>query len=217
MEPMTPLSRSRCLHKALWLLAAMLPAAMLPSCAYVQTNKNVRELGRGYPGYKLDKPQEIYRSGNSWYVAATPAEYRLSHDLVHDNVFRKTNEPEMVLRHAETGRVAYHKLSDSTADVLLRDDGYAETATIAHELAESTEPWVDSLPGARVQQTRAQVTGNASEAVTGQPTPAEVPLGYQVLSGVDFVVIDIPTTVAYNVAVPFIAPFVFFYEFLSGE
>ncbi len=192
-------------------------AAFLPSCAYMQTNKNIREMGRSYPGYKLDKPRQLFRSGGVWYVSATPAEYSLSHDFVHDNVFRESNEPTMKLRGEIADTPAYHAISADTATVLLREDGYADNRTIAKEIAESTAPWVTSLPNMSAHIVRAQVVGEESAAITMAPQPAEVPLAYRVLGGLDFLLVDVPGTVVYNVAVPFIAPFVFFHEFLAEQ
>ncbi len=199
----------------LWL--ALLAASLLPSCAYMQTHKNVRAMGRSYQGYKLTHPQHIYRSGDTWYVAATPATYRLSHDIVHDNVFRKTNEPVMELQSEVPTTLAYHAISADTAAILLREDGYAETSTIAREITTHPSPWLDSLPGASAHAVKAHLKGDASTAITYSPQPAEVPFAYRVLGGIDFVLVDIPGTVIYNVAVPFIAPFVFFHEFLNEE
>ncbi len=204
----------RHLRLALALLAA---ATLLPSCAYMQTNKNVREMGRSYQGYKLTRPQHIYRSGNTWYVAATPATYRLSHDIMHDNVFRKTNDPTMELQSEEATTIAYHAISADTAAILLREDGYAEGTTIAREIMASSTPWLDALPHASAHAVKAQLAGEADTAITYSPQPAEVPFSYRVLSGLDFLLVDIPGTTIYNVAVPFIAPFVFFREFLSEQ
>ncbi len=189
-------------------------ATLLPSCAYMQTHKNVKELGRRFPGYQLEKPQQLYRAHDTWYVAATPAEYSLQHDCVHDNVFRKTHEPTMKLKQTGSG-TAYHAISTDTATVLLREDGYAENGTIAREIATSTAPWLTELPSFTAHAVNAEVVGPESTPITDAPKPAEIPLTYRVLSGLDFLVVDVPGTVAYNVAVPFIAPFVFFYEFLS--
>ncbi len=197
------------------LALTLLLVALLPSCAYMQTHKNVKELGRNYPGYKLDKPQQLYRSGNTWYVQATPAEYRLQHDVVHDNVFRKTNEPIMVLLDESSESPAYHAISPHTAAVLLREDGYADSATLARELMESSQPWLNTLPHASSHAVKAEINGEASVAITRDPHPAELPFRYRLLSGLDFLFVDVPGTAAYNVAVPVIAPFVFFHEFLS--
>ncbi len=196
-------------------LSLLAAAALLPSCAYMQTHKNVKELGRSYQGYKLEKPRQLFRSQGTWYVVATPASYRQKHDFVHDNVFRKTNEPTMELHEEATGQVSFHAISDNTATVLLRQDGYADSATIAREISGSNSPWLSTLPAASVHTVKAELVGEESTAITYSPTPAQPSLGYQLLSGLDLLLVDVPGTVAYNVAVPFIAPFVFFYEFLS--
>ncbi len=200
-------------------LPALLAAVcLLPSCAYMQTHKNVREAGRSYKGYQLQKPQQLHRAGNTWYIEAVPAEFRLSHEIVHDNVFRKTNEPEMKLTRESCEATAYHALSAGSAAVLLREDGYADAEVISRELMESPLPWLSTLPHASsTHSVKADVVGKESTAITYAPTPAEPPLGYQILSGIDLVLVDAPGTVIYNVAVPFMAPFVFFYEFLSED
>ncbi len=199
------------------LAATLLLATLLPSCAYMQTNKNVEEQGRIFPGYSLEKPRQLHRVGDAWYVEATPADYRLHHDYVHDNVFRKTNEPEMKLLGATADSPAYHAISPHTAAVLLREDGYATSEALSKELSESTEPWLTSLPSSTTHTVKAQVEGTDTISITREPTPAEVPLGYRFLSKLDFLIVDIPGTVLYNMAVPVIAPFVFFSEFLEEQ
>ncbi len=207
-----PMPRSRHL---LPLALALATAVLTPSCAYMQTHKNVKEMGRRYPGYQLQKPTQLYRARGQWFVAATPAEYRLSHDVVHDNVFRKSNEPQMKLVELTQQAPAYHAISEDTATVLLRSDGYADNAIIAREIEQMNAPWLPSLPQASVHQVKAQVVGEEQAAVTYAPSPAKPAWTYQLLSGLDFMVVDVPGTVVYNTAVPFIAPFVFFHEFLS--
>ncbi len=199
-----------------FILPLVLAALSLSSCAYMQTNKNIKEQGRSFKGHKLDRPQQLYKAGGQWYLAASPAEYRLSHDIVHDNIFRKTNEPEMRLLEAENA-TAYHPISATTAAVLLRPDGYADTSTLAQEIREGQGAWCDSLPHATAQAVRAEFTGPESVALTATPTPEIPSFGWRALSWLDFVIVDIPGTVAYNVAVPVIAPFVFFNEFLSND
>ncbi len=202
---------------SLRLLALASVLALLPSCAYMQTHKNVLEKGQSYKGHKLDKPRELFRSGNTWYVAATPAEYRLRYDFVHDNVFRKSHEPTMQLETLLADSPSFHAISADTAAVLLRSDGYADNATLAREVKESASPWLVSLPSASAHPVKAMVAGEDSVAITSSPAPEEVPFGYQVLSGLDLVFVDAPGTLLYNVAVPFIAPFVFFSEFLEEQ
>ncbi len=207
---------SHSLVRRVTLLGSVLLASslLLPSCAYMQTNKSVRELAKNYKGYKLEQPRQLYRSGGTWYVAATPAEYHLSHDFVHDNVFYKTNDPVMKLRETGTG-TAYHAISASTATVLMRPDGYVDSAILAQELMESNSPWLSELPHATTHAVQAQLVGEEQTAITYSPDTAENAWLYQFLGGLDFLVVDVPGTVIYNVAVPFMAPFVFFHEFLS--
>ncbi len=200
------------------LVPFLLALSLLPSCAYMQTHKNVKELGRSYSGYKLDKPQQLFRSGNTWYVAATPAEYRLKHDAIHDNVFHKTHEPTMTLLAELSESPSYHALSDDTATILLRSDGYADNATLGREVTTNPQAWRSSLPsGTTIHPVKASIAGEASAAITHDPQPAELPLSYRLLSGLDFVFVDIPGTLLYNVAVPVILPFAFFHDFLSDS
>ncbi len=200
--------------RRLFLPALALLTVFLPSCAYMQTHKNIEEAGRRYKGYQLEKPTQLLRSDGTWYIAATPAEYRLKHDIIHDNVFRKTNEPTMELQATQPG-TAYHALSAHTATVLLRADGYAESHTLAREITQNPGPWLTSLPHATPHRVKAHIAGEENTAITYAPTPEKLSPGYRILSGLDLVVVDVPGTLLYNVAVPFIAPFVFFHEFLS--
>ena len=42
-------------------------------------------------------------------------------------------------------------------------------------------------------------------------------LATKILKNIDLIVIDVPGTLVYNVAIPFAAPFVFFYEFYHDK
>ncbi len=192
---------------------ALLP--LLPSCAYMQTHKNVEELGRTYQGYQLEKPRQLYRSGHTWYVAATPTEFRLTYPSVHDKVLRDSNAPQMTPLQPASTTPAYHSLSPHTATVLLRADGYADQESLAGEISRSSDPWLTSLPGASTHTVQAHIAGAPTTPITYDPTPAELPFRYRFLSGLDLVFIDAPGTLAYNIAVPFFLPFVFFYDFLN--
>ncbi len=199
-------------------LAVLGVAAGLSSCAYVQTHKNVRELGTTYKGYRISNPSHVYRSGGTWYLAATPAEFRLHRPFVHDSVFRKKDDsPELRLLREDTTRRAYHAISDGTAAVLMRSDGYAESATLASEIRESKTPWLDSIPHATAYPVQARLEGTEKVSIATGRDPQETPLVYTLLGHADFIFIDIPCTLVYNVCIPFAAPVIFWKEFTSGS
>ncbi len=197
-------------------LLTALSLLLLPSCAYMQTHRNVREQGRVFPGYQLSKPDRVYRSGSSWFLAAAPATFRREYDPIHDPVLLQTGEPVMSLLQADANAPAFHPISPHTATVLLRADGYADTGSLCRELSQSPEAWRSSLPHASAHPVKALVAGEETLPVTLSPSPENPPFAYRFLSGVDLVFVDVPGTLVYNLAVPFIAPFKFFRDFLAN-
>ncbi len=190
----------------------------LSSCAYMQTHKNVRERGCYYEGQLLPPPSQetlsLYRKGGEWYLAARKAQFHLKYPVVYDSVFRTDgNEPRHeILQGSEQG-IVYHPISAGTAAVLQRADGYAELETLAEELRTTPGEWTSSLPGAVSYPVRAQIVGERAVTLLGKRHPEQTPLSNRILSQIDRVLIDFPGTIAYNVSIPFMAPFVFFREF----
>lgn len=192
---------------------------LLSSCAYVQTHKNIEEIGVHYEGELLDtESMELYEHAGKWYITAHKADFKLSYPIVHDSVFRKNNSnPSFDLISSEGRRTAYHPISSYAADILRKSDGYFQLNAIADEIKRTPGEWTESLPGATKHAIAAELAGAKQFYIEDKRVPATTPIGSKILSKIDFVIVDIPATLVYNVAIPVMAPFVFFSEFLSKE
>ena len=157
-------------------------AALLDSCAYMQTHKNVEEVGSYYEGHLLKQGEmPLYKVGEAWYLGAYPARFKLRYPLIHDSVFqRQESKP-------------YFRLKSRGSNM-------------------------DALPpGAHRHAIHAELSGYSSQWIEEYRVPSKkTPTGL-VLGKLDFLAIDVPGTLAYNVAIPVIAPFVFFYDFLTND
>lgn len=214
------------LSGTLWGMKKALYAVMVSvglsvsSCAYVQTHKNVEELGSYIEGKVLNKESiGLYKQGEQWYVSATPARFKLSHPTVHDTVFRKNDvTPELKLIAEKKGNVVYHPVSPYAAQILQRSDGYFQLRALSDEIQRTGGAWVEQLPGARHVPIAAEVAGKKNTFfIEEERVPKNKPLWSKALGTVDFIVVDIPASLVYNVAIPIMAPFVFFYEFAHED
>lgn len=201
------------------LQAAILSASVLmSSCAYVQTHKNIEEQSTYYEGKVLSTDTiRLYHRGGKWYISAEMAHFRLSYPAVHDDVFRKgMNDPsfKLIERYPQT---MYHAISAQAAEILQRRDGYFKLNALADEIKRTSGPWLEELPGAQQRSILAEIAGTHKYYIKQRRIPDEPPMADKVLGKIGFVIIDIPATVAYNIAIPFMAPFVFFYEFAQEQ
>lgn len=197
----------------------LLSSFLLASCAYVQTHKNVEQWGNSYTGYRLLQPLQLYQQGNDWYLAGEQVRLKKDFPIVHDTIFRvRNNDPVFKPIPSTTQHcISYHRISAGTAHVLQRKDGYAQLDILSKEIEEDLSPWLSSLASARQVPVLAECEGQNAIAVERESKPAQIPWGNQILSKADFVLVDVPGTILYNVSIPFAAPFVFFHEFLSEE
>lgn len=194
----------------------------MSSCAYMQTNKNVAEMGCRYEGKLVEMPNcstwNIYKSGGKWYIAAKKVELKKHYPVIRDTIlYTENNEPTYeILPNANQHKVCYHPISEGTAQVLMRTDGYADLGDLAEEIKNTPGDWVDTLSHARSYPIRAHVEcpkDMNDRLIAGARTPEKTPFGNQVLSGIELVLIDTPGTILYNVAIPLMAPIKFFSEF----
>lgn len=193
-------------------------ALLFNSCAYVQTHKSVEEIGTHYDGHILEKSKlHLYRSGDQWYLSARKAKLKLSYPLVHDSVFRRNDYSPTFRIMEEDSKETYHRIPASVATVLTRVDGYYQLSALAEELCTTPGEWLDSPPQGHIVPISAEIAGEDSFKMQGSRVPKRKPISSLILGKLDFVVIDIPTTLAYNVAIPVMAPFVFFYEFITND
>lgn len=183
------------------------------SCAYVQTHKNVEEMGSYYTGHLLEAGRvELVKSEGRWYIGADAARFRLRYPTIYDSIFReKDNYPYFQLCSDKEG-TEYHPISDYVAGILQKPDGYFDMQGLAEEVAKIPGLWEKNLRNKQRFSIRAELSGKPFQ-MEERRVPQKKRLLARALGKLDFVVIDIPGTLAYNVAIPLMAPFVFFYEF----
>lgn len=204
-----------------FLLLFACAALCLSSCAYVQSHKAVEESFCEYEGYQLGAGQgtkpELVQSGEKYYVGAEKVSVKKEVPWVYDSVFMKgRGVPSYKAVQGSASAHCYHPVSTGTAMVLCREDGYADMQALSDELATVPGSWVP-LPRAQQVPVKAEFVSKGEPLVLlpDSRTPRELPWHARLLSGADLLFIDAPATVVYNVAIPFMAPFVFFKEFLT--
>lgn len=195
-------------------------AACLSSCAYLQTHKNVREAFHQCEGYRLVEPLQLYSSGNSWYLAVRPETMRKHYPTLHDSVFLDNNTDPTYSSIQVHQNLCFLRISSGTAKVLQRSDGYYTLKALMEEMHTLDAEPLQALPaGGTRHQVLAMVEAHEGDnnAMVVSRTPESTPVLGQVLSAVDFVCVDFPGSVAYNVAIPVMAPIVFFRHFFFDE
>lgn len=201
-----------------WLLL-VLGAQSFTSCAYVQTHKNVEECFYRYEGAQISEKPELYRAGESYFVAADAAVLSKQYPMVHDTVFfDNNNEPKFHVEQME-GKKLYYPISAGTAMVMQREDGYVSLALLSDELQRGIAR--PQLPhGAHACTVRAELAekeAHGTGMIVSSQGPQHLPFWGQMLTLADKVVVDAPATVGYNCLIPVMAPFVFFHRFLNEE
>lgn len=197
----------------------------LSSCAYVQTHKNVQELFTQRAGDKLEAPLQLGKVGGSWYLCTRSCVGGVTkhYPAVHDEILLDGhNEPQLQEGQGvvdKNARMAW-PISAGTATVLMREDGYATLETLADEMMRNRAGCLDILPrGMQFYPVKAQVVGAEKPTYllrNGDAVP-ELSLAQKTVVQADRVLVDWPLTVAYNCAIPFMAPVYFFYQFLNEE
>ena len=204
----------RCIQQSV-LIAAM---ACLSSCAYIQTHKNIEEAGRQHAGYHLNSPLKLYKGGGQYYLQAEQQQLRIHYPAIHDSIFLNQNNALTLTRTSGETSNVYFPISKGTGEVMQLQNGYVELETLKDELLDGQINSISSLPaGAHECTIRSTVQG---EPVTWLAPAASEPgtnTGTAILSTLDKVLVDWPGTVLYNLAIPVMAPFVFFHQFLNEE
>lgn len=197
----------------------------LSSCAYVQTHQNVQEFFTQRAGDELAAPLRLGKVGGSWYLCTRSCVGGVTkhYPVVHDEIlFDGNNEPQLQEGQGVTDKphAAAWPISSGTATVLLREDGYATPETLADEMLRNRAGRLDVLPrGMQFYPVKAQIVGAEKPAYllrNGDATP-ELSLAQKAVVQADRVLVDWPLTVAYNCAIPFMAPVAFFYQFLTED
>ena len=208
------------LMKRLFLTAA-LTGLFMSSCAYMQTGKNIKEGGKQYEGCELSADSLVLCSHhNNWYLAAPAETFRKSYPVIHDSVLLTGNNEARYQSLKKEKTLCYMPISDGTADTLRMKDGYATTQDLALEInrLSTTRPITTKLSGATRHKIEGIIEGSDKPVVvTHSCHPEQVSLTRRILANIDFAVVDIPGTLAYNVAIPVMVPFVFFHDFLTQE
>lgn len=207
------------------LLFPLLVLLNLSSCAYVQTHENVQEFFTQRAGDELAAPLKLGKIGGSWYLCTKSCAGGVTkhYPVVHDEILLDGhNEPQL-----EAGQGGVDKnaptawpISAGTATVLMREDGYATLETLADEMLRSRAGRLHSLPrDMQFYPVKAQIAGTEKPTYLlrdGDAAP-DLNLAQKAVVQADRVLVDWPLTAAYNCAIPFMAPFVFFYQFLTEE
>lgn len=208
--------------KKLLLLVPLLLS--LSSCAYVQTHKNVEERFMQRAGDELASPLQLAKVGGTWYLCAEPSEAGLvlQHPVIHDEVFfNEGNEPVLKAKVPGQGRGLFSAwpISEGTATVLMRADGYATLDMLSDEMKRHSSGRLERLPKHAVRYPiRAEIVGT-EKSIYLPSSPAQHKMEWyeKALVQSDRVFVDWPLTLGYNCAIPFMAPVVFFYRFLNEE
>lgn len=211
------------MNRRLSLIATLLCImATFTSCAYMQTHKQVAEMGCSYRGNMISKDDcstwNIYLSQGKWYLPAQEVTLHKDYPVVKDTILHtENNEPEYLIKE-EKGphKVAYYQISDGTAQVLMRRDGYANIEDLVTEITVLSSTPKAALKGATKHPILADIaTPRTKEKgiILGERTPEDTPFINQILSKVDLVLVDVPGTILYNLAIPIMSPIKFFSEF----
>ena len=189
------------------------------SCAYIQTHKNVEEIGSHFEGEILNAgTMALYKYKDQWYLSAHRASFKLSYPIVHDSIFRKNDSsPQFNLTNIQSDQSIYHPISSYAAFILQQKDGYFQLSELVNEIQRTSGEWVDKLPGAQRYPILAEIGDKQIAYMEDKRVPSSKLFISKVLGKIDFIVVDVPGTILYNVAIPIMAPFVFFYEFAQGE
>lgn len=191
--------------------------AFLSSCAYMQTHKNIEEAGRQHTGYQLAAPLKLYRAGGQYYLAAGQQQLRIHYPIIHDSIFLNENNAPTYTSTGGKDTTVYFPISRGTGEVMQLKEGYVELDTLKAELQDNAAACSNTLPGGATEcRIQAQVQGDSTTWINPE-TSTNPGIGITMLSTLDQVIIDWPGTVLYNVAIPVMAPFVFFHQFITEE
>lgn len=194
----------------------------LSSCAYMQTHKNVSEIGTRYVGAEISTDSlSLYSRAGEWYLAAPKVLLERHYPIIYDTIYlNRDNDPtESVVEENSDGSLLFMPISAGTAKVLQRQDGYAELASLLAESRASGKSAVESLPGGQVHTIHADIEtkGQDTAYYVFKRIPERPGRGIRCLSQLDKYSVDAIGTVVYNVAIPFMAPFRFFSEFFTED
>ncbi len=193
------------------------------SCAYMQTNKNIKEAGVQYEGCKLNSDHlSLHRKGSQWYLSTALHQYSKRYPIFHDSILLADNNEPQYKETGTTGAMTcYLPISAGTAATLQMKNGYANAADLAGEITRLMQetpvlyaPQMGNTPRYAIT---AHIEKGEQPIVLTLKQSSQPSALRRILATTDFVLVDIPGTLAYNVAIPVMAPFIFFSDFLGDE
>lgn len=192
-------------------------SVFLSSCAYMQTHKNIEESFIQHDGYQLSPDFQLFKAGKSYYLSIDKMSLKKTYPVIHDSIFLKDDNAPSLEPIAGTSATVYKEISAGTATVLQQNNGYGDLSVLKDELNSSNTPWLDDRPaGAETCRIQAEIVGQ-TVTWTDKNSSTDLSTGIKILSTFDQVFIDWPGTLLYNVAIPVMAPFVYFHEFLNED
>ena len=202
------------MQRALRAIIIICMGFLVSSCAYVQTHKNVEEIGSYFEGEVLHAASmQLYKYHGTWYLSAQKALFKLHYPAIHDSVFQRNDyAPELKFIRYTSDHPIYHPISSNAARILQRPDGYFQLRALAEEIHRTPGVWEKVHPAAELFSIKSEIGGKQVFYIEDKRVPDKQLLSSKILGKVDLFLIDIPATVLYNVAIPFMAPFVFYYE-----
>lgn len=194
----------------------------MSSCAYMQSNKNIKEAGVSYEGCRLDEGElAVARKGGQWYVAAPAGEYSKKYPLFYDSMLlTDSNEPTFKKKASDKAdKLSLLPISAGTAATLRMKSGYYNPQDLALEIQRQMKnrPVQEARKGQHTYRVAAQKADVDAPVVLTYGSNGKPSAALRTLSTLDFALVDIPGTLVYNMAIPVMAPFVFFSDFLGSD
>ncbi len=192
----------------------------ISSCAYMQTHKQIESQAEICRGFCVEKPSIVYSHGGNWYLKVRPVALRKEYPLVYDSIMLTENNAPVLreIPNSEASSAMYVSLSSGTAKVLMRADGYAMLSTLRDELSEGQI--ITTSAGMRPHNIAATIDTKGVKspgAYCIKSTQNSAGMGNKVLRNTSLILVDAPGTLLYNVAIPVMAPFIFFNDFFSEK
>lgn len=208
--------------KKLHLITAMC-TVFFSSCAYMQSNKNIKEGDTTYEGCQLNTEQlSLCRKGSQWYLSTAVEVYEKRYPLIYDSILlADNNAPRFEKTEGGVATTCYLPISAGTAATLKMQHGYANAQDLAAEvsrlLPERPVLYTPQMGKVEHHGINAHIDKGEEPVILTFKCMESTTTAQHVLAAVDFALVDIPGTLAYNVAIPIMAPIVFFSDFINEE
>ncbi len=199
--------------KCISLVCSLCCITLVSSCAYTQVHKNVKQRGNYYKGFEADAPTTVYESQGRWYLKGKKYHLRLHYPVIYDTVFLEGGEPSLIHVGASLGD-AYQEISQGTAIALRERNGYASLPILQREMQGLGATPISALAkNAKSHRVNAEIAdADTPIRVTYANAKNQYRLATKSLSYLTFATVDIPGTLLYNISIPLMAPFYFFYD-----